>query len=228
VVRELPADLETPISVYLKLAGAGPSFLLESVTGGEQVARYSFIGVDSSQAYVLRGQSLERHGPEHTSTIALPDDVSPLDALHSELTQFHPQSTPSLPRFNGGLVGYLGYDTVRYFEPTLSLPSHPYLPDAIFLLADTVVAFDHAFGRMLLIANAHLNGNEASSRAEAEARLGALQERLSGPIPAPPARVPVLPATELSSDVTREQFIAAVRRAKEYITAGDIFQVVLS
>ena len=113
IVRELPADLETPISVYLKLAGAGPSFLLESVTGGEQVARYSFIGVDSSQAYVLRGQSLESHGPQGVSTVTLSDGTSPLDALRNELSQYRAQPTHGLPRFNGGLVGYLGYDAVR-------------------------------------------------------------------------------------------------------------------
>jgi anthranilate synthase component 1 len=228
IVRKLPADLETPISVYLKLAGAGPSFLLESVTGGEQVARYSFIGVDSSQTYVLRGRSLESHSPQGASTAMLPDGASPLDALRSELTQYRPQPTHGLPRFNGGLVGYLGYDTVRYFEPTLSLPPHPHLPDAVFLLAHTLVAFDHAFGRMLLIANAHLNGNEAVSRAEAEARLDGLQERLASPIPSPPPSGPASPAVELSSNVTREVFTAGVRQAKEHIAAGDIFQVVLS
>jgi len=232
IVRELPADLETPISVYLKLAGRGPSFLLESVTGGEQVARYSFIGVDSSQAYVLRGRSLERHDSQGGSSYSLPQDVDPLDALREELVQYRPQPSHGLPRFNGGLVGYLGYDAVRYFEPTLSLSPHPDLPDAIFLLADTVVAFDHAFGRMLLIANAHLNGDASAetedARAEAEARLDELQERLAAPIPEPPPSGDGVAATELRSNVTCDQFTAAVRRAQEHIAAGDIFQVVLS
>jgi anthranilate synthase component 1 len=228
VVRELPADLETPISTYLKLAGMGPSFLLESVTGGEQVARYSFIGVDSSQAYVLRGRRVERHAYDDVSTATLSEDMDPLDALRDELARYRPLPVHGLPRFNGGLVGYLGYDSVRYFEPTLKLPPHPDLPDAIFLLADTVVAFDHAFGRMVLIANAHLNGDEASARAEAKARLDALQERLAAPLPSLPGHNGTLSATDLRSNVTRDQFTAAVRAAKEYIAAGDIFQVVLS
>jgi anthranilate synthase component 1 len=228
VVRELPADLETPISAYLKLAGTGPSFLLESVTGGEQVARYSFIGVESSQAYVLRGRYVERHADDAVSTASLPAGVDPLDALRDELARYRPTPVHGLPRFNGGLVGYLGYDTVRYFEPTLKLSSHPDLPDAIFLLADTVIAFDHAFGRMVLIANAHLNGSEAAARAEAEARLDALQARLAGPLPGSPAREGAPPATDLCSNVTRDQFTAAVQAAKEYIAAGDIFQAVLS
>jgi len=234
VVRELPADLETPISVYLKLAKQGPSFLLESVTGGEHVARYSFIGIGSRQAYVLRGRNLERHNLQGISTTTLPDGANPLDTLRDELAQYRPQPAHGLPRFNGGLVGYLGYDAMRYFEPSLDLAPHPVLPDAIFLLADTLVAFDHAFGRMLLIANAHLNDNNASAgaevaaRAEAEARLDTLQERLAAPIPTPPARDAASPATELGSNMTQEQFTAAVREAKEHIAAGDIFQVVLS
>jgi anthranilate synthase component 1 len=230
VVREMPADLETPISAYLKLAGSGPSFLLESVTGGEQVARYSFIGAESSQAYVLRGRTLEHHAADGISTTALPDDACDLlDALRGELTQYHVLPVHGLPRFNGGLVGYLGYDAVRYFEPTLKLNPHPELPDAIFLLADTLVAFDHAFGKMILIANAHVNGkSEAEARADAEARLDTLQERLAAPLPSLPNCDDAVAPTELRSNMTREHFTAAVQAAKEYITAGDIFQVVLS
>jgi anthranilate synthase component 1 len=230
VVRELPADLETPISAYLKLAGTGPSFLLESVTGGEQVARYSFIGVDASEAYVIRGRSLERHTSDGIVTTTLPDDASDLlDALRAELAQYRPLPVHGLPRFNGGLVGYVGYDAVRTFEPTLKLSPHPELPDAIFLLADTLVAFDHAFGKMLLIANAHVNGNtEAEARADAEARLDALQERLSAPLPPLPTCDDAVAPTELRSNMAREHFTDAVRAAKEYIAAGDIFQVVLS
>jgi anthranilate synthase component 1 len=230
VARELPADLETPISAYLKLAGTGPSFLLESVTGGEQVARYSFIGVDASEAYVIRERSLERHTAAGVVTATFPDDASDLlDALRDELAQYCPQPVHGLPRFNGGLVGYVGYDAVRAFEPTLKLSPHPELPDAIFLLADTLVAFDHAFGKMILIANAHINGNtEAEARADAERRLDALQERLSAPLPPLPSNDATITPTELGSNMTHECFTNAVRAAKEYIAAGDIFQVVLS
>ena len=229
VVRELPADLETPISAYLKLAGSGPSFLLESVTGGEQVARYSFIGVDASEAYVIRGRTVERHTADGTATTVFSNDADLLDALRDELSQYQPDPVHGLPRFNGGLVGYLGYDTVRYFEPTLQLEPHPELPDAIFLLADTLVAFDHAFGRMLLIANAHVNGkSESKARAEAEVRLDALQERLSAQLPPLPVGDDSISPTEPRSNMTHEQFTDAVRTAKEHIAAGDIFQVVLS
>jgi anthranilate synthase component 1 len=230
VAREMPADLDTPISAYLKLAGTGPSFLLESVTGGEQVARYSFIGVDASQAYVIRGRTLERHTADGVATTAFPDDAGDLlDALRDELTQYRPLPVHGLPRFNGGLVGYVGYDTARAFEPTLKLSPHPELPDAIFLLADTLVAFDHAFGKMTLIANAHVNGkSEAQARADAEKRLDVLQERLSAPLPPLPTNDETITPTELHSNMTHRRFTDAVRTAKEHIAAGDIFQVVLS
>lgn len=229
VIREVPADMETPVSVYLRLSGRGPSFLLESVTGGEQVARYSFIGLNPSQIYLLRGRTVERRSAdgEHT-TLQVPLGSDPLDLLRQELARFVPAPLPGLPRFTGGLVGYLGYDTVRYFEPTLCLQPHAELPDGIFLLADTVLAFDHAYGRLLLIANAHLNGDEALARAEAESRLDELQRRLAAPLPAAPTQSHAPGPAMLRSNLTPDQYKGAVLKAKDYIAAGDIFQVVLS
>jgi anthranilate synthase component 1 len=228
VVRELPADLETPVSVYLKLAGHGPSFLLESITGGEQVARYSFIGVNPGRAYVCRDRTVERRVNGHTDALTVPPGRDLLHVLDAELRQFQPDELHGLPRFTGGLVGYLGYDTIRLFEPTLKLSPHPTLPDAIFLLADTLVAFDHAFGRLQLIANAHTHGDEAAARRDAERRLDELQAAIEGPLP---ARQPVTQpdcCTDLASNMAREEYMQAVEDAKEYIYAGDIFQVVLS
>jgi anthranilate synthase component 1 len=230
VVRELPADLETPVSVYLKLAGQGPSFLLESVTGGEQVARYSFIGVNPSQAFVLRDGTMERHSAQGMEKHVLAAGTDPLDALRAEIERYHLQPVPGLPRFSGGLVGYLSYDVVRFFEPSVSLKPHHDIPEGIFLLTDTLVAFDHAYGRLLLIANIHLNGSEERSRLEAEERLDALQRRLEVPLPhqALPTAAQTAPSHELRSNMTRAQFTQAVLQAKEHITAGDILQVVLS
>lgn len=234
VVRELSADLETPVSVYMKLAGQGPSFLLESVTGGEQIARYSFIGVQPSQAYVLQNGNLECHTPQGTRLVSLAVGSDPLAVLRSELERYGYQPVAGLPRFTGGLVGYLGYDLVRYFEPSVALTPHPALPEAIFLLADTLVAFDHAFGRLLLIANPRLNEQGQLDLDGAEARLDAIQSRLESPLPRD-----LLTGTngtvqqqsgvpELHSNLSRHEFIQAVERAKEHIAAGDIFQVVLS
>lgn len=232
VVRELPADLETPVSVYLKLSGRGPSFLLESVTGGEQVARYSFIGIQPSRAYVLRGRSIECQAGGERRQIALAQGMDPLDGLRAELDRYRSAAVPGLPRFAGGLVGYLGYEMIRHFELTVPVEPHPELPDGLFLLTDTLVAFDHAFGRLLLIANVYPGEEESAARAAAEARLDEVERRLRMPLPAPapkagrPAARPV--STGLRSNVTREQFVEAVKAGKEHIAAGDIFQVVLS
>lgn len=226
VVRELPADLETPVSVYLKLAGQGPSFLLESVSGGEQVARYSFIGINPSQAFILKSGILEKHTAAGRETL---DGQKPLLALRREMQRYNPVAVDGLPRFAGGLVGYLGYDVVGSFESSVPVTPHPDLPEAIFLLADTVVAFDHAFGRLLLITNVHLNGDEAGAVAEANSRLDAIQERLKSGVPPRPTRASSLSSpAKLRSNMTKRQFTQAVLAAKEHIVAGDIFQVVLS
>ena len=228
IVREVAADLESPISAYLKLADTGPSFLLESVTGGEQVARYSFIGVNPSSAFVLRGRSFDRHTSKGVSQISLPEGSDPLDILRHEMAQFRPSPTDGLPRFAGGLVGYLGYETAGRFESRLDLPQHDDIPEAIFMLADNVVAFDHAFGRLLLIANAYFDGDEAQARAKAEARLDVLEARLSADLPTLPVPAAHAEDNELRSNLTKSEFRSAVLRAKEEIAAGEIFQAVLS
>lgn len=233
VVRELPADLETPVSVYLKLAGQGPSFLLESVTGGEQVARYSFIGVNPRQAFVFRGRQLEVHHLRQTGqpveTRQLPTDQPPLHTLREVLAAHTYQPVPGLPRFAGGLVGYASYETMRFFEPSVDLQAHPSLPEAVFLMADTLVAFDHAFGRLLLIGNV-LEGNaDGLSTETVNARLDEIQARLAAPLPAPAPAAPCPPCDGSSrANMTRAQYMDAVRVSKAYIAAGDIFQVVPS
>lgn len=228
VVRELPADLETPVSVYLKLSALGPGFLLESVTGGEQVARYSFIGAGLTEAFVLRGQTLEHHSPDGVSETTLPKGTNPVNALRSIIQQFRPELPVGLPRFVGGLVGYLGYEMMRYFEPSLSSLPVGDLPDAVFLQADTVIAFDHAFGRLVMMTYAETDGDEQLSLQDANERLDRLQERLASPL------LPQSPPTassesqELVSNMSPERYCHAVEEAKEYIAAGDIFQVVVS
>lgn len=230
--RELPADLETPVSVYLKLAHAGaPSFLLESVSGGEQVARYSFIGVDLERAFVVRRDTLEEHTPQGIIRTPLNSTRGPLEALRTQLERHRPQVAlpPGLPRFHGGLVGYFGYETIRHIEPSVNLPADETLPEGIFLLADTLIAFDHAFGRMLLIANPRRENGDGER--DAQARLNALEQRLRAPLPANAARTfnpNGATAPEMHANLTREQFHTAVLQAKEHIAAGDIFQVVLS
>ena len=244
IVRELPADLETPVSVYLKLAaGGGPSFLLESVSGGEQLARYSFIGVNPSQAFVLKGARLETHllqtGHQGVSRLELEPDANPLEALRGVLGEHAGLEADQaaldravragLPRFTGGLVGYMGYELMRFFEPSVRLSEHPDLPDAIFLLADTVVAFDHAFGRLLLIGNAVPGSANGASPQAVARRLDEIEARLSrAQSPSGRLQLRMTDHCEAVANMTRPQFMQAVEQAKEHIAAGDIFQVVLS
>jgi anthranilate synthase component 1 len=226
-VRELPADLETPLSVYLKLAGEGPSFLLESVTGGEQVARYSFIGVHPRQAFVFRGQQMIVEAPfgnppepEYREESVAGPFVGLRRVIHAT-SAVGVQRQVGMPRFSGGLVGYLGYETVRFIEPSVPLVSPNDIPDSIFLQADTLVAFDHAANRLVLIARGP----------DAEARLDEIVDSLDRELDLTHLRVKRGSdgkPSDLRSNVTREQFIQAVLQAKEHIAAGDIFQAVLS
>ncbi len=224
LLREYNADLETPMSVYLKLADDQPSFLLESVTGGEQVARYSFVGVQPRQAYVLQREAWEIHSPHGVQRHVLAQNENPLHLLREALGAHEPVHVPGLPRFVGGLVGYIGYDVVRFFEPTVPIQPETAWPEAIFLQANTLVVFDHAYGRLMLLAIAE----DESDVPYAQTRLDEVEARLKAPLPErKPEPPPLIPGT-MHSNKTREKYLDMVRRAQEYIRAGDIFQVVPS
>ncbi len=225
VYRELNADLETPISVYLKLRGGGESFLLESVEGGEQLARYSFLAAGPTCVVTLRGSQISIRSRAGTETRTTDD---PLAALRQLLAPYRSVPVPGLPRFFGGAVGYLSYDVVRHIERLPETARDELdLPDAMFLLTGTLVAFDHVKHRALVIAIAHIQGDPRSAYEDAIARLDSVVARLSRPLP-PQAPSPCEDGHRLESNITPEQFSASVQRAKEHIAAGDIFQVVLS
>ena len=222
IVRELPADLETPISVYLKLRDENPSFLLESVEGGERIARYSFIGIQPCAQYILRSSQIQIIQGNSTYVHDLEPGSDPTRFLQEEMARFESPTQSGLPRFIGGLVGYMSYETVRYFEPTLAPHTHSAnRPDACYLLADTVVAFDHARRSLFLIANV-LDGDEKA----ANRKLDLIAKRINLPLPAAKKVYPHTSTT--SSNMTKAAFENMVSVAKEHIAAGDIFQVVLS
>ncbi len=222
IIREIHADLETPVSLYLKLRGQGASFLLESVEGGERIARYSFIGIHPCARYLLRDGQVEIQEGTSNRLLTLEPDTDPTVFLQEELARFPVQPLPGAPRFTGGLIGYLGYESVRHFEPTLTgRMKTPDVPDGIYLLADTVVAFDNVRRTIFLIANV-LDGDEAA----AESRLDSLSARISGPLPAVNGHAEAV--SETVSNMRQEDFETMVATAREYIAAGDIFQVVLS
>ncbi len=232
IIREVSADLETPVSLYLKLRGDGASFLLESVEGGERIARYSFIGVQPRAEYILRDGQVEIKENGETRTIQL-DDADPTIFLQNEMSRFPAVRLPNAPRFTGGLVGYLGYESVRFFEPTLRSKmiraerSNPTgersrsIPDGIYLLADTIVAFDHARRTIFLIANI-LDGDAET----ANQKLDSIAARIHQPLPAA-QKINVTPS-KVKASHTQGTYEDMVRTAKEHIVAGDIFQVVLS
>jgi anthranilate synthase component 1 len=222
IIREVHADLETPVSLYLKLRGQGASFLLESVEGGERIARYSFIGIHPRAEYILRGAQVEIIEDDARRVVTLAAGEDPTRFLQAEIARFPATRLPGVPRFTGGLIGYLGYESVRYFEPTLMGQMQTAdVPDGIYLLADTVVAFDNVRRTIFLIATV-LDGDMNA----AESRLDGIAAQIAGPLP-DVDRAPVEPA-ETVSNLTQPEFEAMVTAAKEHIAAGDIFQVVLS
>lgn len=222
IIREIHADLETPVSLYLKLRGQGASFLLESVEGGERIARYSFIGVHPRAQYILRNGQVEIIEDDARRLVTLEPGEDPTRFLQAEIARFPAVHLPGAPRFTGGLIGYLGYESVRYFEPTLmGQMQSADVPDGIYLLADTVVAFDNVRRTIFLIATV-LDGDMNS----AETRLDGIADLIASPLPE--VDRPAVEPAETSSNLTQSEFEAMVKAAREHIAAGDIFQVVLS
>lgn len=230
VYRRLLADLETPMSVFLKLTSAGDvSFLLESVEGGEQVGRYSFLGVNPKGMITFKDNVVTRVYNGETTTRTLESGEDPLHALQQEFDRVKPVRLEGLPRLVGGAVGYIGYDVVRYFErlPETAV-DHLDLPQAAFMLPDTLVIFDHAKHQLIVMANAYNDSeNPDAAYSDAIRRIDQIVVALGKPLPNTPLEGEPL-NEELISNIPRETFEANVRAAKEYIAKGDAFQIVLS
>ena len=230
VYREILADMETPVSAFLKIDDGKYSFLLESVEGGEKWARYSFLG--SRPEVVVRsfGRTVEviRHGKKETRAF----EHDPLEAVRDILADYHPVPDPALPRFYGGGVGFMGYDVVRFFErlPDRNKPGLD-TPDVLFMITDTLVIFDTVTHRIKVVSNAHVNGGSVTTAyKEAVAKIDAIVKKLkrSGRRQASVGKRGKAKTGPLKSNFTQPQYEQAVLKAKEYIKAGDIFQVVPS
>jgi anthranilate synthase component I len=227
VFREILADLETPVSAFLKIHRGAYGFLLESVEGGEKWARYSFLGTEPARVVRIRGRTVEVETPGAGSKRETVDD--PLDALRRILAGYRPVAVPGLPRFAGGAVGHVGYDVVRTFERLPSrVPDDLELPDACLLLAETLLVFDNVAQKIKVVSHAHVGDGTSPEAAydAAVARIDALIARLGAPV-VEPAPVEAVPG-EVASTFTQAGYEAAVERAKEYIRAGDVIQVVLA
>ncbi|HVC49298.1 MAG TPA: anthranilate synthase component I [Burkholderiales bacterium] len=220
------ADLNTPLSVYLKLANAPYSYLLESVVGGERFGRYSFIGLPAHNRLVANGDSLSEYSGDEL--VVLKERINPLEEIAERVSRFNVPVINGLPRFCGGYAGYFSYDTIRYIEPKLasSAPQDKLgLPDIHLLLTEELAVVDNVLGRIFLIVYA--NPREAGAYLRAYQRLLKLQAQLEMPIA---SRFPR--ATEMKGNPVSEQgriaYENAVERARKYIYEGDIMQVVLS
>ena len=235
---DLLADVETPVSAYCKTALGPYSFLLESVAGGEHIARYSFIGLDPYLVLTQRGETatlrhLDHGGERRVEEISCHD---PLDLIQAELGQYYlvpiARQRDELPRFHGGAVGYLAYESVARFE-RLPVPERDTLglPLAIFCFTETVLVFDRLKHRVRVVTHLHLDAPDLEAEyRRCSAILADVQQRLRQELRFPPEPEPRAEASPASvtSNRTQAEFEAMVRTAKEYIRAGDIFQVVLS
>ncbi len=228
VYREIMADMDTPVSAFKKIDDGRYAFLLESIEGGEKWARYTFLGASPSVVIRSRGNTVEVLG--EGGEIRREDVADPMAFIRAELARYTPVSLPGLPRFFGGAVGYLGYDMVRHFE---NLPAEKPAVigayDSYFVVTDTILIFDNVSQKIKVVSNAHLNGSNSPKAAyeQALAKIDALISKLKTPLAVSSAGR-VAKKVTFVSNVTREGFEEAVEKAKEYIRAGDIFQVVLS
>jgi anthranilate synthase component 1 len=221
VFQSINADLETPVSAYLKVAQGPYSFLLESVEGGERVGRYSFIGTDPYK--VVKTGAKEELG-----------EIDPLLPVQEEMDQFQLVPVEGLPGFHGGAVGYLAYDTIRYFEPRVpEMPADPTdVPESVFMFCDTLLLFDHVRHDIKVVSHVHLNGDIDRSYAEATAKIDEMVRRLSMPLVLPPELqsnvTTKLASSSIESNFTTDEYAKKIDRCIEYIYAGDMIQVTFS
>ncbi len=214
VYREIRADLETPVSAYLKVARGDHSFLLESVEGGERLGRYSVIGTD----------------PSLVLTTGAHNAVDPLKLMEQQFSGLKLIQVTELPRFHGGMVGYLSYEVARYYEALPAPGSDPQgIPESVMMMADTILIFDHIAHRIKVISHAKINGDVEAAYKIATDKIDEIVKRLSQPMAfSEILPEPIVTNGEVQSNMTQEQFESMVERGKEYIYAGDIIQVVLS
>ncbi|MCG6958026.1 MAG: anthranilate synthase component I [Gemmatimonadetes bacterium] len=234
VWTEVLFDVDTAVTAYSKLAEPPFGFLLESVVGGEQWARYSFVGTRPSGAWRLKRGAVSWWTPEAGWTDVQASD--PLQDLDARLRARTPADVPGLPRFRGGAVGYFGYDVVRQIE---RLPDGPPddldVPDGLFVFTDLVLAIDNLKGRAMVIASVDVEEGLSESELQAQydaaaSRIEAMIRRLHGATPPRPLDLASEPESDppFTSSTTREGFEGGVEKIREYIRAGDAFQVVLS
>ena len=230
VYKEILADLDTPVSAYMKIRGGEYSFLLESIEGGEKWARYCFLGCDPSVVVITKGRTLTliENGKREQRQI---ESGSPLSAVKEILARYQPVHSAGLPRFSGGAVGFVSYDMVRFFE---DLPEQTVddldVPDSQFIITDTMLVFDNVSQTIKIVSNAFLEGNDLDVMYENTIqKISALEEKLKTPLVRGSALDGGVEAPlSFESNIEEGTFKQAVKRIKQYILEGDAIQVVLS
>ena len=221
IYRSINADLETPVSAYLKVARGPYTYLLESVEGGERLGRYSFIGTEPYK--VVKTGAGTANG-----------EIDPLVLVEEEMSRYRLIPVEGLPTFHGGAVGYVAYDAIRYFEPRVPpMPADPQdLPESVFMFADTLLVFDHLRHDIKVVSHAHLNGDVDRAYQEATARIDEMVDRLSRPLSLPPelqeGNFGASSGAPVESNFTVERYAEAVEKCIEYVYSGDVIQVVNS
>ena len=216
VYREINADLETPVSAYLKVANGPYSYLLESVEGGERMARYSFIGADPQK--IIKTGAGEELGA-----------IDPLNPVEEMLSEYKLADVDYLDKFNGGAVGYISYDAVRYFEELPTPDVDPLgLPESIFMLSTTYLVFDHLRHKIKVVSHAHLKGDTRRAYKEAVGRIEEVVRRLKSFPTMPEPNLEMQTDADIEFNMSREYYEDMVNRTREYIIAGDVIQTVVA
>ena len=227
VWTEIVADTETPVTAFAKIAGDEPAFLFESAEQDEQSGRYSILGAGAEREFIARDAHFEVR--QNGKVIRSGEAADPLAELEREMSGFH--APAGMSHFPGGCVGYLGYDAVRYFEPTIPPAAKDELgiPDLYFFTTDRVLVFDHRTRRLQIMVTAYPGDDPAAAYRTAADKIALLARQLAQPSASPQIFTGAATgASEIASNTTRGEFHAMVERAKEYIRAGDVFQLVAS
>lgn len=227
VYTEIQADFDTPISAFTKIDDGKYSYLLESVEGGERIGRFSFMGSSPSLVFSSKGArvTIAEKGKNKSYTAK----KDPIDEIKGLMSRYKFVKVKGLPRFCGGLVGYMGYDIVRFFE---SIPDKNKdelgVPDSVFMLTDTILIFDHVEHVIKVVSNSHVEGDPSRAYEEAVNKIKAIIKKLEAPIKIGPKKERAKTGIAVESNFSKADFENIVNKAKRYIEAGDIIQVVLS
>ena len=229
VYKEILADLDTPVSAYMKIGDGDYSFLLESVEGGEKWARYCFLGCDPAVVVSSKGRNItiDENGKRQQSKI---ESGTPLSAIKEILARYNPVDVPGLPRFSGGAVGFISYDMVRFFE---DLPEDTAddlnVPDSQFIITDTMLVFDNVSQTIKMVSNAFIESDDLDEVYEQTIKkIGLLEEKLKTPLKISTQANEEVVQPKFESNFEKEKFKGAVDKVKQYILEGDAIQVVLS